>query len=288
MPTQFDIIVTRIINLLTPQEVLTSLGIDQKLHATYNGHLLRCFCPIHKDTLVRSLAIDLDKKHFKCSYVPCAGYKGGNLLELFSLARNQSMLNSVTFWATKLGIENEVAEITGMAKDGAEQAATGSGIDDLNYFPPDLKQLRRLINLEMRRAERQKNIVTLVLLEIKVQNLGLPSQEYWAKKTLIVEMSNWLPQVVRGIDIVAQYSDELILLILSGTDEKGVGILLKKVRNQMINGKFNTLRTMPIDNIILNYSISSYDGKKGQTRQTSKGLITEALQNSRMTLKFTS
>jgi len=288
MASQFDIIITRIINLLTPQDVLTALGIDQKLHATFNGNLLRCFCPIHKDTLVRSLAIDLDKKHFKCSYVPCAGYKGGNLLELYTLAKNQAMLDSVTFWATKLGIENEVAELTGMSKDGAEQVTGSNVIEELNYFPPDLKQLRQLISLEMRRAERQKNMVTLVLLEINVQNMGLPSQEYWTKKTLIVEMANWLPQLVRGIDIVAQYSDELIALILPSTDQKGVGTLLKKIKKQLVDGKFNAFRTMPIDNIILNYSISTYDGKKGRTHQTSKSLITEALQNTRMGLRLVS
>ncbi|MDI6784515.1 MAG: hypothetical protein QME64_10530 [bacterium] len=288
MASQFDIIITRLVNLLTPQEVLTALGIDQKLHATFNGHLLRCFCPIHKDTLVRSLAIDMDKKHFKCSYVPCAGYKGGNLLELYALAKNQAIRESVSFWATKLGIESEVAELTGTAKNGTELADASSIIDELNYFPPDQKQLRRLINLEMRRAERQKNIVTLVLLEINVQNMGLPSQEYWAKKTLIVEMANWLPQIVRGIDIVAQYSDELIALILPSTDEKGVRILLKKIRKQLVDGKFNALRTMPIANIILNYSISTYDGKKGRTHQTSKSLITEALQNTRLVLELAS
>ncbi|MCX7919400.1 MAG: hypothetical protein N3A72_07295 [bacterium] len=282
MATQFDILVTRILNLLTPQEVLSALGIDQKHQATFNGNLMRVFCPIHKDTVVRSLAIDLDRKHFKCSYVPCAGYKGGNLLELYSLGKNIPLIDSVTFWATKLGIEKEAAEIVGVQKESGISTAS----DELNYFPADLKQINRLVTLEMRRAERQKNKVTLVLLEINIQNIGLPSQEYWTKKTLIVEIANWLPKIVRGIDIVAQYSDELILLILPDTDEKGVTILLRKIKKQLTNGSFSTLQTMPIENIIFNYSVTTYDGQKGRTHKTSKSLITEALQKRRMTLRL--
>jgi GGDEF domain-containing protein len=286
MASQFDILVTRIVSQLTPQDVLVSLGIDVKQHAAYNGNLLRCYCPIHKDTLVRSLTIDLDKKHYKCSYVPCSGYKGGNLLELYALAKDQSVLDAATFWATKLGIEHEIAEITGSDAEGSGPGSINAQLDDMNYFPPDPKQLRRMINLEMRRAERQKNTVTLVFLEINIRNLGLPSQEYWTKKTMVVEMANWLPKIVRGIDIVAQYSDEIIALILPATDEKGVSTLLKKVKTQIISGKFAALHTLPIDNIVLHYSITTYDGKKGRAHQTSKTMISEALQGTRAAIRL--
>lgn len=285
MASQFDILVTRIVNLLTPQDVLTSLGIDIKQHATFTGNLLRCYCPIHKDTLVRSLGIDLDKKHYKCSYVPCSGYKGGNLLELYALAKNQSMLDAAQFWANKLGIEHEIEQITG-GLNGNGKSSISAQLDDMNYFPPDLKQLRRLINLEMRRAERQKNPVTLVFLEVNIQNLGLPSQEYWTKKTIVVELANWLPNIVRGIDIVAQYSDELIALILPSTDQKGVTTLLRKIKNQIVGGKFNAVQTMPIEHIVLHYTSITYDGKKGRTHQTSKTLITEALQGTRSAIRL--
>lgn len=43
------------------------------------------FCPLHKDTIRRSMVIYTDRNTFKCQYTNCEGHKGGNLLEFYSL-----------------------------------------------------------------------------------------------------------------------------------------------------------------------------------------------------------
>lgn len=282
MPSRFDTIITQISNLLVPGTILTELDSDHKDHAVFQGNTMRCYCPIHKDTVVRSLAIDLDRKTFKCSYVPCLGYKGGNLLELFALARNQSLLDAATFWATKLGLEKELTEITGGQLEIPERMAGES--EELSYFLVDHKQLTRLISLEMRRAERQKSKVVVVLLEFSGQRLGLAAQEYWAKKTFVTELVNWLPKKLRGIDIVVQYSEETIILILPDTDEKGAIAVLHKIAKQLLQGKTAAGFSLPADRVALSYSLVSYDDKKKRMHQTSTTLLKDALQTTRRPL----
>ena len=68
---------------------------------------LRAFCPVHKDKNFRTLTIDLKSNHFKCHYLKCEGYKGGNLLYLYSLAQKCSLAEAAQFWSSTLHIPLE-------------------------------------------------------------------------------------------------------------------------------------------------------------------------------------
>ena len=50
---------------------------------------IRCFCPIHKELVFRTLVIDTKKKKYKCSYTLCPSKKGGDIIHLY--AESQSM-----------------------------------------------------------------------------------------------------------------------------------------------------------------------------------------------------
>lgn len=186
----------------------------------------------------------------------------------------------------RLGLEQEAAEITGgVTLDIAEPGSGPSAIaiDELIYFPIDPKQLTRLVNLEMRRAERQKTSVAFIILEFTMQSIGSQSQEYWAKRTIGAELANWLPRMLRGIDIVVQYTDDSIALILPDTDEKGARLLLRKIGKKI--GEGQTLITIPTAYVRISYSIASYEGKKGRPHKTSKTFMNEAIQGTRLSLR---
>ena len=68
---------------------------------------LRAFCPIHKDKNFRTLVVDLKSNHFKCHYLQCEGYKGGNLLHLYSIAQKCSLGESALFWSKTLNVPLE-------------------------------------------------------------------------------------------------------------------------------------------------------------------------------------
>jgi len=48
---------------------------------------VKCYCPIHGEELFRNLIIDKEQRTFRCLYTQCAGSDGGNLVQLFALAR---------------------------------------------------------------------------------------------------------------------------------------------------------------------------------------------------------
>lgn len=68
---------------LDPWELLLRMGF-QESQLYREGNTIRLFCPLHKDTIRRSMIIYTDRKAYKCQYVNCVGSKGGNLLEFYA------------------------------------------------------------------------------------------------------------------------------------------------------------------------------------------------------------
>ncbi len=70
-----------------------------------NGTNIKAFCPIHHDSMIRSLQLDPNKRRFRCSYYNCKGNKGGTFFELFCLAKEVSEAEGVRMLCEELGIE---------------------------------------------------------------------------------------------------------------------------------------------------------------------------------------
>lgn len=62
----------------------------------------KCFCPIHKETIFRSLTIQVAKRTFQCGFRQCPGHRGGSLLDLYRLACGKSETETIEFWAKRL------------------------------------------------------------------------------------------------------------------------------------------------------------------------------------------
>ncbi len=48
---------------------------------------IKCFCPIHKELVFRTLLINTKDKSFKCLQSLCPGNKGGDLISFYALSR---------------------------------------------------------------------------------------------------------------------------------------------------------------------------------------------------------
>ncbi len=81
------------------------------------GVSIKAFCPIHKETMIRSLMIDPNKRHFRCNYSNCPGNKGGTFLQLYCMAVGCSEEEGVRFWCAELGIGSNEAPVSDPSRD---------------------------------------------------------------------------------------------------------------------------------------------------------------------------
>lgn len=53
------------------------------------GDTIKCFCPIHKEAVFRTLIINSREKTYRCSYNLCAGNKGGDLIDFYAKTKGK-------------------------------------------------------------------------------------------------------------------------------------------------------------------------------------------------------
>lgn len=70
-----------------------------------SGETLKGFCPIHRESVFRTLIIDKSQHTFRCMYGLCDGSEGGNLIQLFSLARRIPFDEAANILVHELGIQ---------------------------------------------------------------------------------------------------------------------------------------------------------------------------------------
>jgi chromosomal replication initiator protein DnaA len=66
---------------------------------------IKCFCPIHKEVVFRTLVITKGDKRFRCSYSLCKGHKGGDLILLYALATDRDYDECVDFLVEHFGLD---------------------------------------------------------------------------------------------------------------------------------------------------------------------------------------
>ncbi|MCX7626255.1 MAG: DnaA/Hda family protein [Candidatus Sumerlaeaceae bacterium] len=89
---------------LDPRAVLELIGYHtEKLQES--AETFRGFCPIHRETVFRTLIIDKSRRSFRCMYSLCKGAAGGTLVELYALARDLPLEKAVEELGSHFGIE---------------------------------------------------------------------------------------------------------------------------------------------------------------------------------------
>jgi chromosomal replication initiator protein DnaA len=88
---------------LDPRAVLDLIGYHtdkvQESAETFRG-----FCPIHRETVFRTLIIDKTRRTFRCMYSLCAGAAGGTLVDLYALSREIPVEKAVEELCAHFGI----------------------------------------------------------------------------------------------------------------------------------------------------------------------------------------
>lgn len=85
-PKDFAALCARINGALDVREYINLLGYHGD-RAIKVGNLYRLFCPIHKDTVFRSLVINPRRNTYHCEHTACPGHSPGDLIDLLAKAR---------------------------------------------------------------------------------------------------------------------------------------------------------------------------------------------------------
>lgn len=103
---QFQELIEHINSAIDAEGVLYKINYNVE-SIQQSGAFIKAFCPIHKETMIRSLIIDPGRRRFRCNYNNCPGSKGGTFFELYCLATGSSEEEAAKFWCKELGIDTD-------------------------------------------------------------------------------------------------------------------------------------------------------------------------------------
>lgn len=150
-------VIDKVNNKLDVELVLEKIGISLS-STNLEGQTIKCFCPIHKESIFRSLTIYKDQLKFKCAYTLCPGNKGGTLLDLYCQTTKQPLTSALLFWAKELKMEAQlpatddliadaITRAESMAKRGNRAAAIQEFINLTEFAPTQWSLWQRIIDL---------------------------------------------------------------------------------------------------------------------------------------------
>ncbi len=134
---------------------------------------VKCFCPIHREAVFRTLIIDRERKDYRCSYSLCPGNPGGNLIDLYAKVNEISADDALQELVEKLSLDVEL--------------------------PPTAEILQRLL-------EEGENFVYLLGTEESRPELYLEEAHKRFQRILEVDPSH--PKGLRGLYKVLEYKGE--------------------------------------------------------------------------------
>lgn len=103
MAPRLESIADQIQEHLTPQRILEIINyrVDTVLA---QDATVKAFCPIHGELVFRTLIIDPGQKRFRCSYSLCPGNTGGDLIDLYALAKKTGRTEAMKLLLTHIPV----------------------------------------------------------------------------------------------------------------------------------------------------------------------------------------
>lgn len=86
---EFEALCARMNAALDVQDVIQLIDYESERAIRVAG-LWRMFCPIHGDTLFRTLVINPRRNTYHCEYSPCEAHQPGDLLDLLMKVRKMT------------------------------------------------------------------------------------------------------------------------------------------------------------------------------------------------------
>lgn len=109
------------------------------------GAKVRCFCPIHKEIVFRTLIVDKEKKEYRCSYNLCSGNKGGDLIDLFAKSRDISYEEALMQLVEELQLPVELPPTDEFI---AKELEIGENLITMGQFDEAYEQFLKVIKFQ--------------------------------------------------------------------------------------------------------------------------------------------
>jgi chromosomal replication initiator protein DnaA len=102
---------------------------------------IKCFCPIHRETIFRTLVVDKAEGTYQCGNYSCDGSEGGDLIDLYSRARSLSYEQGVLALAEACGLNIDMSVVDGFLQTTLEVARNYLDLGALNEAEGQLSGL---------------------------------------------------------------------------------------------------------------------------------------------------
>lgn len=113
--------VDRILEAIEPDEILRRINYRPEMIQVVDDRI-KAFCPIHKETIFRTLILKRRRKTYRCSNYNCAGNKGGDLIDLYARSMNVSYEQALMELASAHHVELDMSQIEDHLKNALEVA----------------------------------------------------------------------------------------------------------------------------------------------------------------------
>lgn len=171
-----------------------------------------------------------------------------NKLEL--LARVKSLLR-VKFLHDQL--QEKIQQLE-RAKERLRELAVTDGLTGLHNY----RYFKDVLNMEIKRAERHKNSLSLIMFDIDSFKHYNDTHGHPAGDKVLQRIASLVSRNIRTIDIAARYGGEEFAIILPNTSAKNATIVAEKIRKLIEYHQFPFQKSQPNKNITISVGVASY------------------------------
>lgn len=222
-------IINQVLDKLDVIKVLELINYRLDTVIQKGSETVKCFCPIHKEVVFRTLLISQRDKTFKCSYNLCEGNKGGDLIKLYALSMGIDYDEALTRLVNELELDVELPttqEFIDKTLEVAENYMELSIYDEaernflkvLEIQPDNLTARRGLIELytELQKPEQLKE-QTVALIDALMNNNEFDEcikycEQLLEKEPDNVELRSKLIEAYRGSGNIEGFAGEVMFL----------------------------------------------------------------------------
>ncbi|GAB4325142.1 MAG: hypothetical protein Kow0059_21030 [Candidatus Sumerlaeia bacterium] len=198
------------------REVLRHLDPSKLLHLiNYHtdkiqdeGEKIRCFCPVHKEIVFRTLIIEKEKKTYRCSYNLCPGNKGGDLIDLYARFKDISYEDALIELVEQLNLPVQLPPTEEFI---AKEIEVGENLVTMGQFDEAYEQFLKVIRFQPDNVNALKGMVEVVL-------QARPDEAAdWLDKLvrLLNEQQNWEELTAYAEQLLARREDVEIRAMLA-------------------------------------------------------------------------
>ncbi|MDZ7370015.1 MAG: diguanylate cyclase [candidate division KSB1 bacterium] len=150
-------------------------------------------------------------------------------------------------------LQEKIAQLE-RAKERLKELAVTDGLTSLYNY----RHFKDALTMEIRRAERHKTPLSLIMFDIDDFKLYNDRHGHLAGDKVLQQLASLVMKNIRRIDVAARYGGEEFAVILPGTTAENALFVAEKLRGLVENHPFPRRETQPNGRITISVGVASY------------------------------